>query len=96
MRLGFHAPIGPVVLVVRPHQLIMRPPIYKEGKESVTWVSAIVEQASYLGDKIDYRVRTEGNVILRVVTMIDLSFNKGENVSIGIPSDKCIAITKTR
>jgi iron(III) transport system ATP-binding protein len=77
-------PINADVLVsIRPHNITMRAEAPRTGNE----LQGVVEKGSYLGDKVDYRVRV-GDRILRVQTPPGEVYTDGATVSLHLPGDK--------
>ena len=77
-----------VLLSIRPHNIR----IYKEGSKARNELQGIVEKGSYLGDKVDYRVRV-GESILRVQTPPGEVFTDGTKVSLDLPAEKISVIS---
>jgi ABC-type Fe3+/spermidine/putrescine transport system ATPase subunit len=77
-----------VLLSIRPHNIR----IYKEGDRTRNELQGIVEKGSYLGDKVDYRVRV-GERILRVQTPPGEVFTDGTKVSLHLPAEKISVIS---
>ena len=77
-----------VLLSIRPHNIR----IYKEGSKTRNELQGIVEKGSYLGDKVDYRVRV-GESILRVQTPPGEVFTDGTKVSLDLPAEKISVIS---
>jgi ABC-type Fe3+/spermidine/putrescine transport system ATPase subunit len=77
-----------VLLSIRPHHIS----IYKDGTRRSNELHGIVEKGSYLGDKVDYRVRV-GERILRVQTPPGEVFTDGTKVFIHLPAEKISVIS---
>jgi iron(III) transport system ATP-binding protein len=77
-------PLGKDVLIsVRPHNVR----IERSADKTRNALQGIVEKASYLGDKIDYRVRI-GDRMLRVQTAPGELYADGTLISLHFPEDK--------
>ena len=61
-----------------------------ENMENV--FDGIIEKATYLGDKVDYRIIAGNNLEIRVQTGRTSKFRKGDKIKIHIPVDSCKAI----
>ena len=77
-----------VLLSIRPHNIR----ISKEGDRTRNELQGIVEKGSYLGDKVDYRIRV-GERILRVQTPPGEVFTDGTKVSLHLPAEKISVIS---
>jgi iron(III) transport system ATP-binding protein len=76
-----------VLVSIRPHNITM----HREAANRKNEVQGIVEKGSYLGDKVDYRVRV-GDRILRVQTPPGEVYTEGSEVCLHLPSDKISVI----
>ena len=82
-------PLGAQVFVsIRPHHIT----INREGIQTGNELRGVVEKGSYLGDKVDYRVRV-GERILRVQTQPGEVYTEGMNVSLHFPGDKTSVVS---
>lgn len=52
----------------------------------------VIEKATYLGDKVDYRVRAGNNLEMRVQVGGMSKFTRGDRVKVHVPVDRCKAI----
>jgi iron(III) transport system ATP-binding protein len=77
-----------VLLSIRPHNVR----ISKEGHQTRNELHGVVEKGSYLGDKVDYRVRV-GESILRVQAPPGEVFTDGTKVSLHLPAEKISVIS---
>jgi iron(III) transport system ATP-binding protein len=79
---------GPVVLSIRPHQIILAP-VSQAAPSSPgeNVLRATVLRASYLGDAVDYQVQLDdGDLVLRVAGSIARRFRPGEAVALTVLS----------
>jgi iron(III) transport system ATP-binding protein len=81
-------PGADVLVSIRPHNI----KIYKEAVQTVNELQGTIEKSSYLGDKVDYRVRV-GESIFRIQTPPGEFFPDGTKVSIQLPVDKVSVIS---
>ncbi len=82
--------VGMKTLVfVRPNEIKLLP---LERGEAENTFAGVVEQLTYLGDKIDYRIRLAPDYQLRVQTDATQRFRRGERVKVHLPVDLCRAI----
>jgi len=82
--------VGMKTLVfVRPNEIKLLP---LERGEAENTFAGVVEQLTYLGDKIDYRIRLGPDYQLRVQTDATQRFRRGERVKVHLPVDLCRAI----
>ncbi len=81
--------LGADVLVsIRPHNIN----IYKNLKKTRNELLGIVEKGSYLGDKVDYRVRV-GDASLRIQAPPGEVFTEGTEVALHLPAEKISVIS---
>jgi spermidine/putrescine ABC transporter ATP-binding subunit len=52
----------------------------------------VIEQATYLGEKVDYRIRAGNKLEIRVQTVGISSFSRGDRVKVHLPVDRCKAV----
>jgi iron(III) transport system ATP-binding protein len=81
------SPNADVLVSIRPHSITMR----REGVNKRNELQGVVEKGSYLGDKLDYRVRV-GDRILRVQTPPGEAYTEGSEVCLHLPGDKISVI----
>jgi hypothetical protein len=77
-----------VVISIRPHNIM----IHRRDNPTRNELAGVVEQGSYLGDKIDYRVRV-GEHKLRVQTAPGEVYADGTAGSLQLPKDKVRVIS---
>jgi ABC-type Fe3+/spermidine/putrescine transport system ATPase subunit len=77
-----------VLLSIRPHNIRL----WAEEGRTRNAIQGIVEKSSYLGDKVDYRVRV-GEKILRVQTPPGEVFIEGTKVFLHLPAEKISVIS---
>jgi iron(III) transport system ATP-binding protein len=77
-----------VLLSIRPHNI----KIYKEVNKTRNELQGTIEKGSYLGDKVDYRVRV-GESILRIQTPPGEVFTDGTKVFLHLPAEKISVIS---
>ena len=77
-----------VILSIRPHNIRL----WAEEGRTRNALQGIVEKSSYLGDKVDYRVRV-GDKILRVQTPPGEVFIEGTKVFLHLPAEKISVIS---
>jgi iron(III) transport system ATP-binding protein len=80
-------PRADVLVFIRPHNIT----IHRERDKTRNELQGIVEKSSYLGDKVDYRVRV-GDRVLRVQTPPGEVYTDGTKVSLHLPGDKISVI----
>ena len=81
--------IGAEVLVsIRPHNIF----ITRAGERTKNQIHGLVEKGSYLGDKVDYRIRV-GDKVLRVQTQPGETYKEGTNVALHLPADRISVIS---
>jgi len=52
----------------------------------------VIEKATYLGDKVDYRIRAGDKLEMRVQVGGMSRFTRGDRVKVHVPVDRCKAI----
>ncbi len=52
----------------------------------------LIEKATYLGDKVDYRIRAGNNLEMRVQVGGMGRFTRGDTVKVHLPVDRCKGI----
>jgi spermidine/putrescine ABC transporter ATP-binding subunit len=78
-----------VLIFVRPNEIQLLSQNQGGGENTF---DGVVEKMTYLGDKIDYRVRLGGALELRVQTDGTVRFERGEQVRVHLPIERCRAI----
>jgi ABC-type Fe3+/spermidine/putrescine transport system ATPase subunit len=94
LKLAVPAPDGvrtgdSLLMFIRPNEIRLSPPGEREEENTF---EGVVTKKTYLGDKIDYRVKLAGDLELRVQTDGDLRFSRGERVRVLLPFERCRAI----
>jgi len=74
---------------IRPNDINLLPAA-AEGGENV--FRGVVSKVTYLGDRIDYRIAVGRRLELRVQTDGKVRFERGENVQVKLPVERCKAI----
>ena len=77
------------VVFIRPNEIQVHP--LGQGPAENTF-EGTVEKMTYLGDRVDYRIRLQPDLLLRVQADNELRFQQGDRVSVHLPREKCRAI----
>jgi len=77
---------GPVVLSIRPHQIVLGPAsLAPPSSAGENVLRATVLRASYLGDAVDYQVQLDGgDLVLRVAGPVTRRFRPGDAVALTV------------
>ena len=78
-----------ILVFVRPNEIQLLSQNQGGGENTF---DGVVEKMTYLGDKMDYRVRLSEALELRVQTDGTLRFERGERVRVHLPIERCRAI----
>jgi spermidine/putrescine ABC transporter ATP-binding subunit len=79
-----------VLAFVRPNEVELAAPGAMSGPEVL---EGVVEKTTYLGDKVDYRLRLGDRLMLRVQSGGMVRFKPGEHVAVRLPIGRCRVIS---
>jgi ABC-type Fe3+/spermidine/putrescine transport system ATPase subunit len=79
-----------VLVFVRPSDIQLLDPDDERAGDNA--VDGVIEKATYLGEKVDYRIRASNKLEMRVQVGGMTKFTRGDKVKVHLPVDKCKGI----
>jgi spermidine/putrescine ABC transporter ATP-binding subunit len=81
---------GELLVFIRPNDIQLLDPDDERAEDNA--FEGLIEKATYLGDKVDYRIRASNNLELRVQVGGMSKYTRGDKVKVHLPVDRCKAI----
>ena len=81
---------GELLVFIRPNDIQLLDLNDERVKDNA--FDGIIEKATYLGEKVDYRIRVGNNLEMRVQVGGMSRFNSGDRVKVHLPVDRCKGI----
>jgi iron(III) transport system ATP-binding protein len=81
---------GELLVFIRPNDIQLLD-LDDEGVEDNAF-EGVIEKATYLGEKVDYRIKTGDNLEMRVQVGGMGRFRRGDKVKVHLPVDRCKGI----
>jgi spermidine/putrescine ABC transporter ATP-binding subunit len=79
-----------VLVFVRPNDIQLLDPDDERAGDNA--VDGVIEKATYLGEKVDYRIRASNKLEMRVQVGGMTKFTRGDKVKVHLPVDRCKVI----
>ena len=81
---------GELLIFIRPNDIQLLDLDDERAKDNA--FEGLIESTTYLGDKVDYRIRSGNNLELRVQARGMSGYTRGDRVKVHLPVDRVKAI----